>query len=455
MNWLTTRGAVARASDADASGLHGVVAVPGDKSISHRALMLGALASGTSRVEGFLPSGDCLATLDCIRQLGIEVNHGDVGGPTTLVIHGHGLRGLETPEAPLNCRRSGTTMRLMAGILAGQNFDSVLTGEPQLLRRPMRRITAPLGQMGAQIEDTEGHGPLKIHGAASLRGGAHELSVASAQVKSAILLGGLYADGVVTVHQPGPARDHTERMLAAQIILEEGYKTAVIYDDETVTLDPAAIAGLRAIDRVVPGDVSSAAFLIVAALLIPGSDVTVVDVGVNPTRTGLVDVLRSMDADIARLNTREQGGEPVADLRVRAGQLRGCEVHGETVVRMIDEFPILAVAATQAMGRTVVRDAAELRVKETDRIAVVVEELRKLGAEIEARPDGFVVQGPTRLIGTEVDSHGDHRLGMALVIAGLMAEGETTVLGSECIPDSFPGFAEILQSVGADVRHGF
>jgi 3-phosphoshikimate 1-carboxyvinyltransferase len=281
------------------------------------------------------------------------------------------------------------------------------------------------------------------------------LSVASAQVKSAILLGGLYADGVVTVQQPGPARDHTERMLAAQVMLEPDHQTALSYDDETITLDPDAIAGLRALNRVVPGDLSSAAFLIAAALLVPESDVKILDVGVNPTRTGLMDVLRSMDADISRLNTREQGGEPIADLRARTSDLRGCEVHGETVVRMIDEFPILAVVATQALGRTVVRDAVELRVKEADRIATVVAELRKLGAQIEPRPDGFVVEGPARLVGTEVESHGDHRLGMALTIAGLIAEGETTVLDSECIPDSFPGFAETLAALGADVRHGF
>lgn len=451
MNWLTVR----TSTISEAGGLHGVVAVPGDKSISHRALMLAALASGTSRVEGFLPSGDCLATLDCIRHLGVEVTHADAAAPTTLVVHGRGLRGLQMPAEPLNCRRSGTTMRLLAGILAGQTFDSALTGEPQLLRRPMRRITGPLKQMGAQIQDTEGHGPLKIHGTGSLHGGVHDLTIASAQVKSAILLGGLYADDVVTVHQPGPARDHTERMLAAQAIKVEGYQTPIAYDDTTVALDPRAIDGLRAIDRVVPGDLSSAAFLIVAALLVPASDLKILDVGVNPTRTGLMDVLRSMDADIILSDTREQGGEPIADLRVRTSNLRGCAVHSETVVRMIDEFPILAVAATQALGRTVVRDAAELRVKETDRIATVVAELQKLGAQIEARADGFVVEGPTRLTGGEVDSHGDHRLGMALVIAGLMAEGETTVLGSECIPDSFPGFSEILQSIGADVRHGF
>jgi 3-phosphoshikimate 1-carboxyvinyltransferase len=451
VNWLTVRKMEAE----EAHGLHGVISVPGDKSISHRALMLSALASGTSRVEGFLPSGDCLATLHCLRQLGVEIDHASVAGPTTLMIHGQGLRGLKPPEAPLDCQRSGTTMRLLAGILAGQTFDSELTGAPGLLRRPMRRITDPLTQMGAQVEDTAGHAPLRIHGVGGLKGGVHVLSVASAQVKSAILLGGLYADGVVTVQQPGPARDHTERMLAAQVMLEPDHQTALSYDDETITLDPDAIAGLRALNRVVPGDLSSAAFLIAAALLVPESDVKILDVGVNPTRTGLMDVLRSMDADISRLNTREQGGEPIADLRARTSDLRGCEVHGETVVRMIDEFPILAVVATQALGRTVVRDAVELRVKEADRIATVVAELRKLGAQIEPRPDGFVVEGPARLVGTEVESHGDHRLGMALTIAGLIAEGETTVLDSECIPDSFPGFAETLAALGADVRHGF
>jgi len=450
MTWLRVRGP----SESNPVVLHGFAAVPGDKSISHRALMLGALADGTGRIEGFLPSGDCLATLSCMRRLGVEIEHAIASSSTTLIVHGRGLRGLKAPVAPLDCRRSGTTMRLLAGILAGQTFDSVLTGDPQLLRRPMRRITQPLSAMGAKIEETDGHGPLVIHGQSKLHGSDHVLKVASAQVKSAILLGGLYADGPVTVKLPGPARDHTERMIAAQVERRAGGPRPLTYDMCAATLDAAGIRRLRSINRVVPGDISSAAFLIAAALMLPGSEVTIVGVGVNETRTGLLDVLCGMGADLTLEDRREQGGEPVADIRVRASMILPAEIRGETVVRMIDEFPILAVLATQAEGTTVVRDAAELRVKETDRIATVAVELSKMGASIEPRSDGFVVNGPTQLTGSEVDSHGDHRLGMALAIAGLVAKGRTTVLGAECIPDSFPGFAEALNSLGAELRHG-
>ena len=476
MTWLIVQGFGAGGS----ATLEGTVAVPGDKSISHRALMLAALADGTSVVEGFLPSGDCLATLDCVRQLGAQVDRPSVGAVATpgygprLQIKGRGLHGLVAPDRPLNCRRSGTTMRLLSGILAGQAFDSELTGESQLLRRPMRRITEPLRQMGADITDTEGHAPLLIRGGGRLRGSDHVLPVASAQVKSAVLLAGLYADGPVNVLLPGPARDHTERMLMAQIALrqtgersspsagrlaavssEGGASTlAIAFDAVTARLDPGAIDYLRALTWVVPGDFSSAAFLLAAALCIPSAKVTLLGVGVNRTRTGLLEVLLSMGADVTVDNVREQGGEPVADVTASASGLMAAEVSGDTVVRMIDEFPILAVLATQAEGTTVVRDAAELRVKETDRIASVVMELRKLGAEIEPRPDGFVVVGPTRLQGAEVDSQGDHRLGMALVVAGLIARGETKVMGAECIPDSFPGFAETMTMLGAELRHG-
>jgi 3-phosphoshikimate 1-carboxyvinyltransferase len=433
---------------APTGGLHGRVSVPGDKSISHRALMLGALAEGASHVAGFLPSADCLATLGCVRALGVTVARHDA---TTLTIHGRGLHGLRAPEAPLDCVRSGTTMRLLAGILAGQAFASTLTGAPQLLRRPMRRITTPLRAMGADITDVAGHGPLTIR-PGELHGLDHTLPVASAQVKSAILLAGLYAEGVTTVRQPGPARDHTERMLAAQAgkAAHRHIGTSNIpnpvFDDRTITLAP--IERLAPLEITVPGDVSSAAFLWVAALLVPGSEVTVAGVGVNPTRTGLEDVLRAMGADLARTDARAQGGEPVADVTARASRLVGAEVHGPTVVRMIDEFPVLAVAATQARGTTVVRDAAELRVKETDRIAVIAAELRKLGARIEPRPDGFVVQGPTPLRGAPVDGHGDHRIAMALAVAGLLAEGETVIAGADCIADSFPGFADVLMGLG-------
>ena len=413
--------------------------VPGDKSISHRALLLGALADGASHISGFLPSRDCLATLACLRALGVHVEAHDA---TTLTVRGRGLRGLQAPDAPLNCVRSGTTMRLLAGILAGQSFDCTLTGDPQLLRRPMRRITEPLRRMGAGIEATDGHAPLTIHGR-RLHGYDHTLAVASAQVKSALLLAGLYADGPTTVRQLGPARDHTERMLAA---MGAAIKTSGL----NVTL--VSSAALSPLTLRIPGDLSSAAFPLIAAALLPGSEVTIERVGVNPTRTGLLDVLRAMGAGVALEDEREQGGEPVADVTMRASDLTGVEVSGHTVVRMIDEFPVLAVAATQAHGTTVVRDAAELRVKETDRIATAVAELRVLGARIEPRPDGFVVEGPTALRGGVVDSHGDHRLAMALAVAGLVAQGEVTIENAECVPDSFPGFVEFMRSLGAKIH---
>jgi 3-phosphoshikimate 1-carboxyvinyltransferase len=424
--------------------LGGRIRVPGDKSISHRAAMFAALAEGESRIAGFLPSGDCLATLGCLRALGVEITpspylgEGRGGGQaTTLTVHGRGLRGLQKPDGPLNCVRSGTTMRLLAGILAGQKFDCTLTGDPQLLARPMRRITEPLRAMGAEIEDTDGCAPLTIRGQ-KLHGHDHTLAVASAQVKSALLLAGLYADGPTVVRQPGPARDHTERMLIAM-----GAKIAIA--GLNVTLTP--VDALAPNSLTVPGDISSAAFLLVAAALIEGSEVTIEGVGVNPTRTGLLDVLREMGARVAIQNAREQGGEPVADVTVRASPLRGVQVGGSAVVCMIDEFPLLAVAATQGSGTTVVRDAAELRVKETDRIAVIIEGLRAMGARIEPRPDGFIVEGPTPLHGASVDSGGDHRLAMALAVAGMIAEGETVVEHAECISDSFPGFATLMRKL--------
>jgi 3-phosphoshikimate 1-carboxyvinyltransferase len=411
--------------------LCGRISVPGDKSISHRALLLGGLADGVSHFTGFLPSADCLATVGCMRALGVAVER---EGETTLRVHGRGLRGLQAPSAPLDCVRSGTTMRLLAGILAGQPFASTLAGDPQLLRRPMRRVVEPLRQMGAEIDATGGRAPLRIHGR-RLRGHDHHLAVASAQVKSALLLAGLNADGPTIVRQPGPARDHTERMLAAM-----GAEIAT--HELVVTLSLGGSLAPLAVD--IPGDLSSAAFLLVAATLVPGSQLTIAGVGVNPTRTGLLDVLDAMGAHIRLEGRREQGHEPVADLTVRPAALTAARVGGPTVVRMIDEFPVLAVAATQADGTTLVSDASELRVKETDRIATVVAELQKMGAQIEALPDGFRVEGPRPLRGATVDSHGDHRLAMALAVAGLVASGETRVENSGCIADSFPGFEAIL-----------
>ena len=422
-------------------GLRGRVKVPGDKSISHRSLLLGAIAEGTTRVLNFLPAADCLATLACVRALGVEVER---LSQTELVVQGRGLRGLVEPKDILNCAGSGTTMRLLAGILAGQPFYSVLTGNEQLRRRPMGRIAEPLRQMGATVfgRDNGRLPPLSILGG-NLHGIEYRLPVASAQVKSAILLAGLYADGPTVVHEPGPARDHTERMLAAM-------GADIQYPVSNITgITLQGGTELSSLDILVPGDISSAAYFIAAACLVPGSEVAIEGIGVNPTRTGFLDALREMGADILVENQREVSGEPVADVVVQAGDLRGIEVGGDQVPRMIDEFPILAVVASQSQGTTVVSDAAELRVKETDRIANIAVELRKLGAQIEERPDGFVVEGPTPLVGAQVNSHGDHRLAMSLAIASLVAEGETTIEGAECIVDSFPGFEEILRAISS------
>ncbi|MGD2105405.1 MAG: 3-phosphoshikimate 1-carboxyvinyltransferase [Anaerolineae bacterium] len=420
----------------------GDVTVPGDKSISHRTLLLGAMADGGSHVGGFLPSADCVATLGCVRALGIEIETWDAQDGIRLTIHGRGMRGLRKPDAPLDCVRSGTTMRLLAGIAAGQPFDTVLTGEPQLRRRPMERIALPLRRMGADIETTDGHAPLTIHGR-RLHGYEHALPVASAQVKSAILLAGLQADGKTFVHQPGPVRDHTELMLKAM-----GANLEVT--DLYIALTPPT-SPLKPLDVTVPGDLSSACFVLVAGLLTLDSEVTVKGVGINPTRTGLLDVLETMGGDIAINRRPDQGGEPAGDVTARASDLRGTQVYGDTVVRMIDEFPVLAVVATQAKGTTIVRDAAELRIKETDRIAAIASELTKMGARIEPRPDGFSVTGPTQLRGTVVDSHGDHRIAMALAIAGLVAEGRTTVQNPACIRDSFPDFIGAMRTIGASI----
>ncbi len=420
--------------------LQGDVSVPGDKSISHRLLLLGALAEGESTARGFLPSGDTQATLDCLGAMGVEVLRHD---ESTLTVRGRGLAGLRPPSGPLNCGRSGTTMRLMAGLLAGQRFASELTGDPQLLERPMRRVVEPLRSMGAEIEDVDGHAPLAVGGlrpGARLAGSTHQMTVASAQVKSALLLAGLNADGDTVVKEIAPTRDHTERMLEAM-----GAKVQV--DGLEVRLRP--LRALAPLDIVIPGDFSSAAFLIAAAACSPGSELTIRNVGINPTRTGLLDVLASMGADIKICGHRMQGAEPVADLIVRGGALQAVVIGDPALVaRMIDEFPALAVAASQARGRTVVRGAAELRVKETDRIATVVTELSRLGARIESLPDGFSVIGPTRLQGAMVTSHGDHRLAMSLMVAGVLAnDGETQVYGAACAADSFPGFASLLREL--------
>ena len=422
--------------------LYGSTAVPGDKSISHRAAMFAALAEGRSQVRNFLPGGDCQATLGVLRSLGVAI---EAVSPSELLIDGVGLHGLQEPAAPLDCVNSGTTMRLMAGLLAGQRFFSVLSGSPQLTKRPMGRVVEPLRQMSAAIWGRQGGklAPLAIQGS-QLHHFDYKQPVASAQVKSALLLAGLYSDGLAVVRQPGPARDHTERMLAAM-----GAPIRVL---GLVVTSERPKRPLAPLDTTVPGDISSAAFILAAGLLAPKSHVTVTGVGVNPTRTGILDILQMMGADIRLNNPREEAGEPVADLVVQHSELRGVEIGGDLIVRAIDELPVLAVLATQAHGRTVVRDAAELRVKETDRIATVAAELRKLGAHVEEHPDGFAIEGPVELRSAPVWSHGDHRLAMALAVAALVASGPVLVEDAECVSDSFPGFERVLHMLGVEME---
>lgn len=415
--------------------LRGSTRVPGDKSISHRAVMFGALADGDTHVRDWLPAGDTEASLAAVRALGVPI---DRLSPTELVVHGGRLI---PPSAPLDLVNAGTGIRLLAGIMAGQPFPSVLDGSEQLRRRPMNRVIAPLQLMGADITGAEGRAPLTIR-PAHLRGIEYHMPMASAQVKSAVLLAGLFAAGPTTVTQPGPARDHTERMLTAM-------GADLVATPESATLTPGR--PLRAMDFDVPGDLSSAAFLIVAALIIPGSDLTLHNVSLNPTRTGILDVLREMGGDLTVEETGLQAGDPVGTIRVRHSALRGVRVGGEVVVRMIDEFPIFMVAALAAEGETFVKDAGELRVKETDRLKVMTGELSALGAAITETEDGFYLFGPQQLQGAKVDGHDDHRISMSLVVAGLRASGHTTVLDAECAADSFPGFAETLQRLGAEV----
>ena len=423
------------------ASLTGNCSVPGDKSISHRAVMFGSIAEGETHIRNFLDGGDCRSTIDVMRGLGVQV---DVVTPTELVVHGRGLDGLQEPANVLDCGNSGTTIRLLTGLLVGQQFASFLNGTAQIRRRPMGRIVRPLRGMSADIMGRQmgEYAPLGIR-PSRLRGLEYTMPVASAQVKSCLLLAGLYAHGLTIVIEPGPARDHTERMLAAM------GAPIMVYGNKITSERPQT--PLRPLDITVPGDISSAAFLLVAGAITPNSHITITGVGTNPTRTGIIEGLQAMGASIRFTNPRDEGGEPVADLVVTTSSLCGTTFGGEQIVTMIDELPILAVAATQAEGRTVVRDAHELRVKETDRIATTVSELRKLGAKIEPTADGFIIDGPTPLIGAPVESHDDHRLAMAMTVAGLVARGKTVVHGAEVTADSFPGFEVTLQALGAEL----
>lgn len=419
--------------------LRGEARVPGDKSISHRSIMLGSLAEGTTHVSGFLQAEDCLATMNAFRAMGVRIEGPQDGNVT---IHGVGLHGLKAPGEPLYLGNSGTSMRLLSGLLAGQEFSSVLTGDPSLSRRPMKRVTDPLRQMGAHIDTTEqGTAPLHIHGGAKLKGMHYDMPVASAQVKSCLLLAGLYAEGETSVTEPAPTRDHSERMLA-------GFGHEVRREGNRIGLRSGG--KLTACDIDVPSDISSAAFFLVGAAIAEGGDVTLRHVGINPTRTGVIDILKRMGADLEILHPREIGGEPVADIRVRASRLRGIAIPEELVPLAIDEFPVLFVAAACAEGETRLTGAEELRVKESDRIQVMADGLQILGIDAQPTPDGIVIRGG-QLGGGRVDSHGDHRIAMSFSIAGLRAAGPIEIDDCANVNTSFPIFVNLARSLGLNV----
>lgn len=417
--------------------LQGSLTIPGDKSVSHRSVMFAALADGTSHIEGFLEGEDTRATARIFSQLGVRI---ETPSPSQRIVHGVGIDGLKAPDAPLDCGNAGTGMRLLAGLLAGQAFDCTLIGDESLSGRPMRRVTGPLSQMGAKIDtQDDGTPPLHVHGGQTLRGIDFASPVASAQIKSAVLLAGLYAQGETSVVEPHPTRDYTERMLSAFGV------------DIEFSPGKARLRGgqrLRATDIVVPADFSSAAFYLVAASIIPGSQLRLKQVGLNPRRTGLLHALRLMGADITEENPAEQGGEPVADLVVRYAPLKGARIPEELVPDMIDEFPALFVAAAAAEGRTVVSGAAELRVKESDRLAAMATGLRALGMQVDETEDGATLHGGVRLGSGTIESHGDHRIAMAFAIAGQISDGEVRINDIANVATSFPDFDGLARSAG-------
>ena len=417
-----------------AAQVTGHVGVPGDKSISHRAVLLGALGEGETEVRGFLRAGDTQATVDAMRAFGVQVD--DVS-EDELTVHGVGLRGLQSGTA--DCANAGTLLRLVTGVVAGQTGRYVLTGDESLSSRPMERVAAPLRQMGAQIETTDGHAPVIVEGSDSLQGITYQLPVASAQVKSAILLAGLNAGSPTTVGEPKPTRDHTELMLQAAGV-------GVRRKPAGVTIEPAAAMRLGEVD--VPGDFSSAAPLLAAAAIVPGSELTIHDVGLNPRRTGLLDVLDRMGAHVAVFNKHRVAGELVGDVTIKYTELDAVEVTADEVPLLVDELPLVALLASHARGDSIVRGAEELRLKETDRIEAVTDGLKALGARIRSRRDGWIVTGvPTRLKGGRIDARGDHRIAMLGAVAGLASREGVDVLGAETVAISFPGFFELLESV--------
>lgn len=418
-----------------AQSLHGEVTIPGDKSISHRAVMFGSLAEGTTEVTGFLRGADCLSTIDCFRRLGISIEEKD----EQILIHGKGLHGLSAPAEILDAGNSGTTTRLISGILSGQDFETTLTGDASIQKRPMGRIIEPLSQMGASITSLSGNGcaPLRIQGR-PLHGIHYTTKVASAQVKSSILLAGLYADAPTSVTEPALSRNHSELMLRF-------FGADVKSEGTTATIQPEPkLVGQKV---QVPGDISSAAYFIAAGCITPDSELLIKNVGTNPTRDGILRVCKMMNADVTLLNENTDSGEPTADLLVRTSSLKGCTIEGDLIPTLIDELPVIAVMACFAEGTTVIRDAAELKVKESDRIAVMTENLAAMGAKVTATDDGMIIEGGYALHGAVIDSHLDHRIAMSFAVAALNADGETEILGADCVNISYPAFYRDLEEI--------
>lgn len=410
----------------------GQIKVPGDKSISHRAVMLGSLANGVTEISGFLKGADCLSTIDCFRKMGIDI---DINGEN-VTVHGNGLRGLKKPDEMLYTGNSGTTTRLLCGILAGQNFDTSITGDASIQKRPMGRVVQPLSMMGAKIENE--YCPLYITGT-KLHGIDYKMPVASAQVKTAIILAGLYADGETVIHEIEKSRDHTELMLSAM-----GADLTV--DNLDITVKPTN--DLTAVNVDVPGDISSAAFFLVLGAIMPNSQITVTNVGINPTRTGIIDVLKDMGADITLENVHTSAGETVADITVRSSSLKGTTVGGDIIPRLIDELPIIAVAAVFADGQTVIKDAQELKVKETNRIRAVVDEFNKCGIDITETDDGMIINGGKSIHGADFKTYDDHRMAMSLTVLAQLADGESTLDDSDCACVSYPTFFDDFYKLG-------
>lgn len=423
------------------SGLKGEVAIPGDKSLSHRCVMFGSISSGITEVTNFLPGADCRATIDCFRRMGIDIEHNE----TSVIVHGKGLRGLRAPQDILDVGNSGTTTRLICGILAGQPFDSKLSGDNSLNSRPMRRIMEPLTQMGANVSSVLRNDCAPLYIAPGQLHGIHYSSpVASAQVKSCLLLAGLYADGETSVTEPFLSRNHTELMLK-----EFGADVRSVYE----TGGTKATASIRTCRQLygqkisVPGDISSAAYFIAAGLLVPNSEILIKNVGINPTRAGILEVCQNMGADISLFNERKEGGEPIGDILVRTSNLHGTTIEGSLIPTLIDEIPVIAVMAAMAEGTTVIRDAAELKVKETNRIETVTDNLRAMGCDVEPTDDGMIIHGGKRLHGTTIHTLLDHRIAMAFSIAALVADGVTKILDSHCVDVSYPTFYDTFENL--------